>query len=182
MVDLKELLELYSSRTQCPSILGTQLQGLLVGADRVEQPDSDPIEVIQGLLANAGVIRCGDYLEEHGPPTEGKWGAVYPGLCAVRDGARGNGIHLLMGSLVAGILRAFTEFGVREPVRGLMQVYRLLNRLAPKIYALPANGDLILEFMDEEKGKKMRRQASEVYADALLAASRHVERWNASKK
>lgn len=177
MVSLHELIDHYTtSYSHTPSALGAQLEGLSSETSPSSALSSDSIEEIQSMLHLAEVYRCADALLALGPPVQGKWGCIYPALAKARDAARSEGKYLPMGYLVVDLLRAYQKFGVRDPNRGLMHVYWALNSYCQKAYPLPEFGQGT-ELM--VKQPKLAAVASSAYADALLAAAKHAERWNA---
>lgn len=211
MVSLLSILELTTSRTLAASTMGAQLASM-----RDRQPSDDwkatrtkykpqpnePDELLLTAqssgssasgqvfnelpmavryLAQGEVLRCYDALLIDGPKVDGPWGKVYPSLGKVRIMS-----GLAMGYITIQVLRVHQEFGVRDPARGLVKLYRWMGEVAPKIYpALVGTEDeLIAAFKDatNKEAKVAKQLASEVYADALLAADTHVQAWNAAPK
>jgi len=178
LVHLSEVLDILSTRTQAPSILGAQLEGLEVGDGRVDRYESDPPHVIEEVLHVAGVLRCIQALRENGPPRDDKWNTLYPALARTKDRFRSVGRYVGMGYLISAVLTVYSEFGVREPTRGLLSLHRWLSSQAPVAYP-PLKGDYEAQVAGFSESTAAKREVSELYADALLAANKHVQSWNA---
>jgi hypothetical protein len=182
MIHFNQLLELTTSRTLAPSTMGAQLTAISTGFTPPSADSSDTVQLIHHTLSNAEVMRCMDSLLLNGPTIDGKWGKVYPALSRLRSLSSLDGQYLSMGYVVVQVLRLYQEYGVREPVRGLVRVYRWMSTLSQKAYPMVdgAEDEAIASFMgqDTREVKLARSLAAEVYADAYLAASNFVSQWN----
>lgn len=213
MISFPALLDLMTSTSLAPSTLGQQLNRMLEEqpmcdgkpAKQSKAPlDAQPVGSTKGggtfnelgaalsYVAQGELHRCYDDLLNNGPSyadcngqwgnptTNGPLGVIYPALGHLRLTTR-----LPMGYLVIAILRLHQEFGVRNPTRGLVRVYRGITKMAPKLFPeLPGTEDeQIASLLDANNlvGMKARLSAAEIYADCLLAAENHVKLFNAKK-
>lgn len=181
-VSIHSLVELTTSRTLSPSTMGAQLAVIQDGITTPTATSSDSVGAITRTLDTASILACMDGLIARGPPTNGKWGKVYPALAKLRSVSSLDGTYMPMGYLTVKVLRAYQEFGVRNPTRGLVRVYRWMSAVAPKQYvAIDGSEDeQIASFMAlaTKDVKAAKSVAADVYADAYLAAETFVAHWN----
>lgn len=199
MISFPALLDLMTSTSLAPSTLGQQLNRMLEEqpmcdgkpAKQSKAPlDAQPVGSTKGggtfnelgavlsYVAQGELHRCYDELLNTELTVQGPWGRVYPSLARLWQ-VSGH----TTGYLTIAALRAHQEFGIRNPVRGLVRVYRWLTQIAPKQHpALPGNEDeQIASFLDidNKPARAARDKAAEVYADALLSCEQHVKLFNA---
>lgn len=166
-VTTHDVLDYFNSRTCCPSSVGKQIENHSQGIEHTQAPDSDPIGAIESNLAMARVFRCANDLLASGLPREGSYAWVYPELVKARDFARRSGVEMTTGYMVADLLRAYYEFGLRDPAKGLMFIAKRLHQWAPTMTKDPS-------LLPVEAAKF----AAGVYGDALIAVDMWVKHWN----
>lgn len=171
-VTLNDVLEHLSSVTQTPSSFGSQLErardGTTGAADYVLSKEKAEMR----LLANAAVIRCVDALSAM--PNIFRTGEACNDIrkFAVRAGMR-------EGAAVIAVMRSYQPWDTLSKERGLAAVYEWARSRNPMLKpADPAGETTVAQAFRVGKAKRARTVAVLLLADAEVALSAWVERWN----
>lgn len=170
-VSLQEVLEHFASTTQVRSILGVDL-------DRAREGRSDASDYVRrqerveaALLADAAVLRCVDGL------------AAAPNLFRLgpTDKLRRFAQRVKMGEGAAAVavLRVYQPWATQWPEQGLAHVYGWMRDRCPSLERPELGKEASLaQAFRVGKAKRARDAAAVLVADAEIAISEWVARWN----
>lgn len=190
-VKLDEVLCFLMARTHAASTMGAQLDQAraiyhggpnhsafgTAGEMHVKAPLHDVFKAQEraeaSMLDGISVARCVDGL---GQVREARILKDRPAMARLQKACPERG----QGELVIGCLRAYEEWRLKSPERGLAAVYTWAGTLAPLAYpvALPEEHDTLAQAFREGAAKKARSRASELYGDSYLCLAEWVVHWN----
>lgn len=170
-VSIDSILHFLVARTSAPSSFGAQLDRLRFGVHSQPDPFRARADVEDNMLAQAQLLRC---LDEFTARQD--FGSLYKSLQKVQ---LKSSPKLDQGYIALGALRAYHEWCSQSQERGLVEVYRFLEKISPGYVPPPPDDEPdLLQAFRTNKAKRARSRAAEVYADALLALQAHTKSWN----
>lgn len=173
-VSTADVLDHLVGQSATPSNLGAQLERLRFGTHSAPDPFRARDDAENHMLQQAALIRCiDDYASRQ----------VLPVAARAIEKVQKE-IHRDQGAIAVGVLRAYHEWATQSQQRGLVQVYRYIASIAPKLAPKPPESDGVelVQLFREGKAKRCANLAAECYADSLLGLIQHLQAWNKRNK
>lgn len=169
---IADILDFLVAKSAAPSTMGAQLDRLRNGVSVPPDPFRAREDTENALLRTASILRCLDSFASRD---------VFVNHRALEKIQKN--CKLSQGYIALSILRAYQEWSSQSQERGLVEVYRVIVRLAPKSVAAPPKDtdEDLLQMFRTNKAKRARSFAAEAYADSLLAMQDFVRTWNKKK-
>lgn len=163
--------------------MGAQLERMRYGVHSTPDPHRARAEAEDHMMKQAAMLRCIEDFksrnEFHVPargPAAG--GGGYKILEKLQKHSR-----IGQGALAYGILQAYHErvtcSNTQSTIRGLVEVYQFIARIAPDGVPRPPKTDVdLVQAFRTDVAKRACSMAAEAYADSLLALRQFVEIYN----
>lgn len=173
-VTIDAILHFLVARSAAPSTMGAQLERMRFGVQATPDPYRARDDAEATMLDQAQLLRClDDFLKKH------DFGSQYKALQKVQ---LKSSPKLDQGYIALGALRAYHEWSTSSQERGLVEVYRFIEKISAGFLPPPPKDEPdLLQAFRSNKAKRARSKAAEVYADALLALQAHTKHWNKKK-
>jgi len=169
-VSVADVLDNLISVSAAPSTLGAQLDRLRLGTHSAPDPFRARDDVENHLIQQAALIRCIDQFTAR---------QVLPIPRPAIIEKIQKETHTDQGRIAVAVLRAYHERSTRSQERGMVEVYRLLARMAPETTPPSPTEDTLdlVQLFREGKARRCRAFSCEAYADSLLGLQQHVRIW-----
>lgn len=121
------------------------------------------------VLARASILRCVDELRKLDL-------VLFESCPSIRAFAKKTNCG--EGSLVLAVLAAYHKWYLKSPERGLVEIYRLMQKLDPSLPDPDHNEDSLSQSFRTGKTKKARDKTAKLLKDSLLVADTWIREWN----
>lgn len=168
LINFQDLIEFLTSTGNVSSSLGTQLERMKDGTSGTFTHTGVNNEEFR-LLSKASILRCVDGLRS----VERIEFESCPSLRAFAKR-----VNASEGPLVLAVIGAYHKWYLKSEMRGLVEVYRVMQRLDPSLPEPDHSEDSLSQSFRTGKTKKARDKASKLLKDSLLAIDSWINKWN----
>ncbi len=167
LVSIVDVIEFLTS-SSVPSNLGIMLDKMRDGTSGTFSNSGINNEEFK-ILSRASVLRCVDGLRKLDK-------VEFESCPSIRAFAKKTNSG--EGALVLAVMSAYHKWYLRSQERGLVEIYRLMQRLDPSLPDPDHNEDSLSQSFRVGKTKKARDKSSKLLKDSLLVVDTWINQWN----
>lgn len=166
-INFTDIIEFLSSGGNISSPLGSMLDKIRDGTSGVGSSGVNNEEF--NILSKAAILKCVDGLRKIDQ-------IKFESCPSIRAFAKKTNSG--EGSLVLSVLASYHKWHLRSEERGLVEVYRLMQKLDPSLPEPDHDEDSLSQSFRTGKTKKARDGASKLLKDSILVIDTWIKEWN----